>query len=476
MFIIFVVSLLLFKDIYNPYYSLIGDEYPFFDKAKDIAQESLTGINIASQNGVYGYHPILDSVFQGIVMKIFGVSLIGWKLSNIIVVDFSIILIFILGMLLFNSELVGFVAGAFFGFSHYIFAFAHIGYNNLNALIPFLLSVIFLVRYIKYANNIDVLLSGIFSGLSFYTFFSARFIMLLAIPVVLSSKKLKGVFWYILGFSVLFIPFLITNGVSIYSQMAGQTFNFPYENNGTGFDKLSYFLLGLVLEKYIAPHHFMIGPLINPILFISLLLGILVVLRTLRLNIKLLLLAQFLFIATLIVVSFYKLEVPITRLHIIMPSICLIAAYGIVKLIKKKVLVLIILVIYVSVELTTFYIGVSKVQFLNHNSLILQLANENKNKMICVLDDNPNTFILRLRDLYKLHNLSVHSVSSQSVLKGRCDIITGLPGVDIKNVLDVLSPIISNREQVVPLKPGYYEKRYSDPANINSIIYYEYEN
>lgn len=476
--IITVISLLLYRDIYNPLYSFVGDEYAFFEKAKEIATSDLLHLNMLSQQGVYGYHPVLDSVFQGIIMKIFGTNLLGWKASNIIVVDISIILLFIISMLLFNNKLIALVSATFFGFSHYLLAFAHIGYNNLNALPPFLLSVVFLVRYLKYSKNSDSFLCGLFSGLCFYTFYSARLILFLTLPLILSSK-LKGIFLYSLGFSILFIPFLLANGIdTIFTQ----TLSYPYSLD---FSKLTYFLLGLFNERYVTPHHFVTGPLLNLILSIFLLVGLIAVLISLRAKMKFLLLMWFLLISVFIVMSFYKLEVPITRLHIVLPSISLIGAYGMVRSVRKVYIVSLLVFLYIISELVTFYINTPRVTALSGDSLLLNLGNDFKNKTVCILDNSPNPPILLLSNLYGVHNISVYNISSP--VDENCDIITNLPHVDASKALVGLEPRsrptnteISSSEQESSILGAkvqkYIRKTYTYLAKINGLTYYEHQN
>ena len=99
-------------------------------------------------------------------MKIFGINALGWKIANIFVLALSTILVFLVGREMYDRRL-GVIASMFFLFSHMILGFAHIGYNNLNALIPFLLSILFFVRSIRTNSPIDSLLSGLFAGFCF---------------------------------------------------------------------------------------------------------------------------------------------------------------------------------------------------------------------------------------------------------------------------------------------------------------------
>ena len=99
--IIFLVGILLYQDILNVNYSYIGDEYPFFDYAKEILTNPQFKPSIFSQSGVYGYHPVLDSYIHAFFMSIFGINLVGWKITNIVAISLSSLLIYFLSNNLF---------------------------------------------------------------------------------------------------------------------------------------------------------------------------------------------------------------------------------------------------------------------------------------------------------------------------------------------------------------------------------------
>ena len=60
-------------DLASWYYSAIGDEYGFYDASHATATGSALP-NIFSQDGVFGYHPVLSTAFRGLLMRVLGLD------------------------------------------------------------------------------------------------------------------------------------------------------------------------------------------------------------------------------------------------------------------------------------------------------------------------------------------------------------------------------------------------------------------
>ena len=69
-------------DLQDWYYSAIGDEFLFYEHAKRITEEGIT--RPFSQEGVYNHHPVMSSVYQAVVMWVFGVDYLGWTFSSLL--------------------------------------------------------------------------------------------------------------------------------------------------------------------------------------------------------------------------------------------------------------------------------------------------------------------------------------------------------------------------------------------------------
>src|SRR6185295_19024590 len=80
-------------------FTAVGDEGEFFRLAKAISQASYrwNPFNLA---GVYGDHPVLDSLIQAAGLKAFGVDAFGWRMAEVLVVAASTALVYVLARIL----------------------------------------------------------------------------------------------------------------------------------------------------------------------------------------------------------------------------------------------------------------------------------------------------------------------------------------------------------------------------------------
>jgi hypothetical protein len=109
-------------DLNDWYYSAIGDEYAFLAAASGVLADGIR--KPFSQDGVYGAHPMLGTLFQAAVMRVFGNNHFGWIFSSVLSAALAIPAVYLIGRVL-GGWAVGLIAAALFGFNHYLFAFAH---------------------------------------------------------------------------------------------------------------------------------------------------------------------------------------------------------------------------------------------------------------------------------------------------------------------------------------------------------------
>jgi 4-amino-4-deoxy-L-arabinose transferase-like glycosyltransferase len=159
------------SDLNDWYYSAIGDEYAFLAAASGVLADGIR--KPFNQDGVYGAHPMLGTLFQAAVMRLAGNNHFGWLFSSVLSAALAIPAVYLIGRVL-GGRAVGMIAAALFGFNHYLFAFAHLGYNNVMAQTPTAWAfALFLLSWRR--PGIGLLFGcGIAAGLSFYTFYSAR--------------------------------------------------------------------------------------------------------------------------------------------------------------------------------------------------------------------------------------------------------------------------------------------------------------
>ncbi len=217
---LFFFFLIIF-DVNSWYYSAIGDEYAFFNFAKSIVlgESKLSFfrqsgfISILDQKGVYDFVSVATSVYQAFIMKLFGVDHRGWIISSILIVILAFVFFYF-----FIKELLGKKVAVFslffFAFSHYLWAFTHIGYWNIHAFFPLFLSLYMFMLGLK-QKNFFLFASGIFSGLCFYTnYFSRISLFLIFLYLVLSQdwiKKVRQGFIFLAGFLATSVPYFWVN-------------------------------------------------------------------------------------------------------------------------------------------------------------------------------------------------------------------------------------------------------------------------
>ncbi|MBI2863325.1 MAG: glycosyltransferase family 39 protein [Chloroflexi bacterium] len=222
-FVVLLIALFIYlnvRDLTSTAYAALGDEYSFFSVARSIA---LGGpANLFSQKGVFGYHPVVDSAYQALVMDYFGINQFGWKLSGVLVVAITLVPLYLFARHMFGS-LTAVLAAAFAASSHYLFAYAHTGYNNIHSVLPPVLAACAAAAGISRRSSALIFLAGVFAGLGFYTFFSARFaIAALLLAVLFSGWRLatiKLLFFAAAGFAVVTFPIFAVDKLDVINAM-----------------------------------------------------------------------------------------------------------------------------------------------------------------------------------------------------------------------------------------------------------------
>ena len=320
-------------DLRDWYYSAIGDEYLFYEHARRIVDEGISGP--FSQEGVYNKHPVMSSIFQAAVMRLFGADYFGWTFSEVLNAALTIPAVYLLGRA-FGGRTAALAAAAIFAFSHYIFAFSHTGYANLSSLPVSSWSLLLFVWGWRNGNPLLLYAAGVIAGLGFYTHYSGRAIMPIILMFVLASvgsKRLLNLrhlnLWPLgVGFILAVAPTFVVEQEQVLTRMFGEVVGGYSEvvSGSVGQRLIDNLELNLPAFSYNASvHTYVYGPLFDPVSGVLAALGIGFALGHIRLPAYRLLLIWFaagIFMTG--VLSPYP-HVVITRLLFVVPPLALMA-------------------------------------------------------------------------------------------------------------------------------------------------------
>ena len=193
---------------------LVGDEGAFWTIARDIAINKFQPSIFAP--GVYSF-PIFSSYIQGWLLKVFGISLWGWRFSSVLSGLAAVWPLYLLAREMFNRRL-AVISSIMLITSPYFIDFSRLGYNNIQALFFTALTLYWLYIGLNRKSSLYLYLAGCMAGLGFYTYFAARIalvISLLFILLIWMGKKIKfSAFLHAacligLGFTLVVTPYFI---------------------------------------------------------------------------------------------------------------------------------------------------------------------------------------------------------------------------------------------------------------------------
>ncbi len=169
-------------------FSVIGDEYSFFDYAQELArsQDWLSTLNkLFDGTAVYGSHPFISSVIQAFFARIFiGSSNFGWRISNLYLAALSLGLLYWF-LRQFLTARVSLLAIALMAPAHYLMTFGKIGYNNLQALFAASLVLAAGAWAVRSRSFFPQVMLGLAAGLCFYVYPAALYCLPVVVLLVL---------------------------------------------------------------------------------------------------------------------------------------------------------------------------------------------------------------------------------------------------------------------------------------------------
>ena len=249
-------------------YSVIGDEYLFYEHAAYTMQEGV--FHAFSQNGVYDYHPVLNTIYKAAVMGVFGEGHFGWKMGGVVAMMLATAGVYALGYALGNRT-VAMVAGASFAFSHYLLGLVNGGYNHTEALPTTVWALALFVIGLRQRNPLLLYLAGALVGLGLYLHYSARIVgpvMLLTALVAIGPRKILALWPVALGFLMTAWPTLLVAQEEIVTNMLSQSVGgYSEAVSGQVAERLkSNLLINLPAFHFNGNvHTYVSGPLLEPL-------------------------------------------------------------------------------------------------------------------------------------------------------------------------------------------------------------------
>ncbi len=179
---------------------LMGDEGNFWTIARDIAQGNFKPSIFAS--GVYSF-PVFSSILQSWFMRLFGIDLWGWRFSSVIMGMTALPPLYLLTREGYGRK-VAVVSAIALASSPYFIDFSRLGYNNIQALFFMTITLYWLYIGLHRKSSFYLFLAGAAAGLGFYTYFAARFSIVISLVFI-------GLLW--LGKKITFKEFLLSTAV-----------------------------------------------------------------------------------------------------------------------------------------------------------------------------------------------------------------------------------------------------------------------
>ncbi|MDB5074479.1 MAG: hypothetical protein JWO42_658 [Chloroflexi bacterium] len=314
-------------------YSFYGDEWAFYDAAASIARGNPQ--DLLSQAGVYGIHPWANSAYQGLVMRVFGINVVGWRLSSILSVALPVLPLYWLGLAV-GGRSVAVAASVLYAGCHLLWAFSHIGYNNNDPLLVMVPAATLLYAGLRSDRSVYLCAAGACAGAAWYTLFSGRLMIGIAVLVLLTEWQggwravARRLALLLAGFAIVVLPLVIDNGTDTIRQM------FPLVSLSQARTQQAVSSLlgqntvrGLYAFLYATQDsHYVLGEVFDTVSATALCVGVALALRHIRdLGLRLLLIW---FVVGLMLTTplYYAPQIADTRLQIVVPPAALLAAYG----------------------------------------------------------------------------------------------------------------------------------------------------
>lgn len=331
--------ILLGHDLTHWAWSGVPDEAHFFAAAQGFARGELKRF-LLSEEGVFGYHPVLSSYYQVLFMKMFGVNIFAWRLSSAAALAISLPAVYLLGREL-CSRRAGYIAAVLLGSAPLAVSYAHWGYNNAQVYPVLTGSLAVLAWSVRRRTLAGYYLSGCLAGLGFYTFYPARLALVLVVILVwglgaVSVRRNRVELGALMaGALITIVPVLARRGEALEHMLRQTAFSGPEQHSATQI--FAHWLESVLYASWIhCSGNFGWDPVVDPITaglaIVGLWLGVFALIR--RHRIRFFFPAYVASAFVLGAISQYTCP-PLTRLLALAPFTALLAAVALDQLIRR---------------------------------------------------------------------------------------------------------------------------------------------
>ncbi|MDY6874652.1 MAG: glycosyltransferase family 39 protein [Chloroflexota bacterium] len=159
--------------------SMWGDEGAFWWWVRDLAK----GVPANPFDlGVYGAFPVIGSLYQSIWVRLFGPTIWAWRLGSVVAGTLTLVPLFFLARKLLGDRVAWSAVALMIGMPYFL-AYARIGFNSIQPLLPITLGLWLLIEALQRHSRLLAYLSGLACGMASLTYMSGHVGLLLVMLV-----------------------------------------------------------------------------------------------------------------------------------------------------------------------------------------------------------------------------------------------------------------------------------------------------
>jgi hypothetical protein len=342
--ILWIIDLALVLYTFNInrwFFSVIGDDFAFFNQALAILEKAdlLTILNrMFEGQSVYGTHPYLSSALQSLSMLLLGKDSFGWRFGNLFLAAISIGFFYY-----FNKQFVrrpvALIAAVLMAASSYIMTFGKIGYNNLQALFAMALVLAAAGWAVRSRRWLAYTALGLSFGFCLYVYPAALYALPLGVLLILfydlpkNTQAWQRYAFLLAGLAFMLVPLGLQPGYW-QAKVPGLLVNNPavVQSSST---VATHFGVNLLLSFFsflyvVEESHFVAASYMDPLAAAFVLIGLALVIKSARRQrFAVYLLVGLLALLVLVGASHDRRFPPTTRMFLLLPWFTLFAAIGI---------------------------------------------------------------------------------------------------------------------------------------------------